>query len=96
MSSNPTALYITATPKLFHERQVIKSLNKIVELCSLARLGNPMNGPHYASLKPEKKWMLKIFFASTEDLLDFERLILYKGYLANVEKHSKDVKRVML
>ncbi len=94
MNNDPTALYITATSKIFRERQAIKSLDQIAELCSLARLGNPMNGSHYAALKPKKKWMLKIFFASSEDLMDFEHLILLKGYLANVEKHSKDVERV--
>jgi len=87
--NDPTALYITAVPRLFSERKVIKSLDQIAALCSVARLGNPMNGTHYASVTPDKKWMLKIFFANTEDLLDFERLITHTGYLANVAKYCK-------
>lgn len=88
MSGNPTALFITATPKLFRERRVMRALEDIDELCSLARLGNPMNGIHYASMRP-KRWMIKIFFADSEDLMDFERLIRFKGYLARLSKHCK-------
>lgn len=66
----------------------MRALADIGELCGLARLGNPMNGIHYASLTP-KRWMIKIFFADEQDREDFERLIRFKGYLDRLSKHCK-------
>lgn len=68
----------------------MRALDDIGHLCQLSRLGNPMNGIHYATLKP-KRWMIKIFFADYEDLADFERLIRYQGYLDRLAQHTKGI-----
>jgi len=88
MNTKPLHLHITATPKRFKERKVVNALEEMHKLCQLARLGQCMNGPHWASMTP-KKWKILIFFASTDDLLDYQQTLRGYGYLKKLEKYCK-------
>jgi hypothetical protein len=88
--SNTPALSITAKPKIFRGHRVARSLRGIAQLSNSTKLGNVIDKPKYTPFRPQKKCTLKIFFESTDDLVDFQRRTIFKAHLQEVIKHCKN------
>lgn len=59
--SNPSALFISAQPKIFRGHKVAKSLIQIANLSSETKLGRVVDRPHTSLLKRQKRCTLKIY-----------------------------------
>jgi hypothetical protein len=89
MSTSP-ALSITADPKIFRGHKVARSLRQIAQLSSTTKLGSVTDRPKYTPFKPQERCTLKIFFESTDDLVDFQRRTVFREHLNEVIKHCKN------